>query len=924
MKQLCVNIRWRQRRLRKLFCRYINGTRGVISIFLAILMVPFVSMAGALINAARINSAIAIFDEALCNASNSTLGTYDKFLKQRFGLLAIAQNSPGSNYTAEDFISETFQFYMKENLGALSNTYTSAEASAIGVYPLSNTDVLLTEVMEFSKYTVPTKLVIDGLSLDSILKDLTKSLNLVGSFFNLGSSGLNMATSSDTCQKDMNTLIDKLKNFRTKMDEYTAGYSAFNSAVEQYNAKVDEMKTAVAKCDQEVKQAEADLAAADEESYETAQATLEAAKTRIKETTNQYHSELSVLRQAVESSKSDYVESIIAFSTAAGETGSAAKTAKESIGKLVQASGNLINDTVDVVYTTKEESIKKNTETMNELKKATDEAGNSQASYLWEQQIKENDRAKQELSDQKTVMKEAISQGSTSASKIEEFEGRALEQEFNILKSEIDTLKEQVVEYTVVAADEKLAETSSCYVNFAEPITFQEVIDLLDNLALEVAQSSFLQVLKSLVGFIKAMFTLTVWADPELCASINNGVYSSTGGLPSQKNRNIYSLDSSFEDTDRQQSDYYKSIMGGYSSSGLNAGSVSGFEATVQALREDINTISNAWDEIKWYNVLFKLGEVATTVASIGGHLITLVGQMLQVIVSSVYEKLLLAGYIGYNIPNRTTYNGSALTGASYNLPSLWSGDGSNMAFYGAEAEYIIMGNTSEIVNQTLLFHIIYVMRLFINVPSIILNSEVESIASAAGAATFGIGTFLVYALYIFAEPLVDTLILVNKGDVPIIKTIIYLTPSGVGDLIKAFYHLSLTEDQKNQSYKEVVGAMSGMGSGSEFAQSYGDAVSAFGTGEASWVSGFKIDYTQTLILIMLFINTESMLERLGDVIQMEAAYNEAGEGGSYTFDLDKSFTYLRSSGSFTSSEFIRLSNTGILNSTNRVVYRGY
>ena len=46
----------------------INGTRGVISLFLAILMLPFVSVGGALLNAARVNSAVAVFDEALCNA----------------------------------------------------------------------------------------------------------------------------------------------------------------------------------------------------------------------------------------------------------------------------------------------------------------------------------------------------------------------------------------------------------------------------------------------------------------------------------------------------------------------------------------------------------------------------------------------------------------------------------------------------------------------------------------------------------------------------------------------------------------------------------------------------------------------------------------------------------------------------------------
>lgn len=87
--------------------KIINGVRGTIALYLAILMVPFVMIAGSLITASRINSAAAIFDEALCNASGSTLGTYDKFLKSRFGLLAMQQDISGKavDYTVEDLIS---------------------------------------------------------------------------------------------------------------------------------------------------------------------------------------------------------------------------------------------------------------------------------------------------------------------------------------------------------------------------------------------------------------------------------------------------------------------------------------------------------------------------------------------------------------------------------------------------------------------------------------------------------------------------------------------------------------------------------------------------------------------------------------------------------------------------------------------------
>ena len=243
--------------LKRFFGRYINGTKGVISLFLAILMVPFVSIAGALLNAARINSAVAIFDQALCNASNSTLGTYDEFLKKRFGLLAMSQSSGDGSYTAQDLIAETFAFYMEQNLGALSNTYQNSDTSAAGVYPLADTDVLLAEVMEYSKYTVPTKMAIDSFSIDDIMSKLTENLSMVSSIFDVGSSGLEMVTALDDLQKDMTDLIEKLRTAKEKEGEYDSTFGDFTGSVNEYNALVDEMNAELAKCQEEINAAQA-------------------------------------------------------------------------------------------------------------------------------------------------------------------------------------------------------------------------------------------------------------------------------------------------------------------------------------------------------------------------------------------------------------------------------------------------------------------------------------------------------------------------------------------------------------------------------------------------------------------------------------------------------------------------------------------
>ncbi len=908
-----------RRAFRSFFHRYINGTKGVISLFLAILMVPFVSIAGVLINAARVNSAIAVFDEALCNASNSTLGTYDEFLKERFGLLAMSQDTSGKGpgYSAEQLLSDTFKFYMEQNLKTLSNTYTESEITADGVYPLTDTDVLLAEVMEYGKYSVPTKMVIDGLSLDSILKDLTKSLSMVDDLFKCGSSGADMTVSFDEMQTDMNELKEALEACVTADGQYQSGYSSFSTAVSAYNAMVAEMKVEVGKCQDKVDAAEAALAAADDDSYGAALAALQAAEKELQDTIDKYHNNLIPLRDAVTAKKTDYINALTTLSEKVEAAGTAVKDAQNSTNDLLQKGTSFTNNVITTVGDGRKEAIKKNTETMTEIRDSAKKYGDNQAYTLYDQQIKENNDAKAEMGNIVTVTKETLTANSTAADNINEFAQEPLENRFAELQGKINDLRDSVSGYVVVQEDEAMADTAAYYRSDLNlPKKPEDVQKMLDDLGNEIQDSSFLEVVKALVGFFEAIFSLNFLFDPKLMANVSNSAYSYVGGLPSHKT----STTPEFQEGDKQQSEYYKTIMGNYAGNALNTASVSVFESTVNAIRADMNDITTAWNEIEWYNVLFKLGEIIGAIISIGGHLLVLVGQILDVLAHAVYAKVLLAGYIGYNVPNRTTYDGSALTGASYNLPEI--GDGySNKVFCGAETEYIMMGNSSEVVNQTALFFIIYVIRLIWNVPLILTNTEVQTIATAAGSVTLGGGAFIAYVLYCLVEPLADTLILVNGGDIPNVKTKAYLTPSGIVDLVGAFYHLNLKEDQKETLYQHVAGVMSPTGTDSSFAASYRDFTPD--PGSSSLLDSFKFDYTNTLILLMLFFGTEGMLKRLADVIQMEATYN-AEENGLGNFNLSNSFTYLRASGSFTTNEFIRLSDGDGLNSPTRIIYRGY
>lgn len=947
------------KKLNKGFHRYINGTKGVISLFLAILMLPFATIAGSLINAARIDSAVAIFDEALCNASNSTLGTYDSFLRKRFGLLAMSQNtaSKGAGYTAQDLISETFEFYMEQNLGALSNTYTSFDVSAAGVYPLADTDVLLSQVMDASKYTVPAKLVIDGLSLDDLLKNLTKSLSLASSIFDTLSSGATMGDNMAQCEEKFKTLTEKVKASETANAEYDAAYNAFVTAVNAYNPLIDEFNqerskkqtavdNATTKRDEcqatydEAKAAYDALVAAGEDlkkhktevdAYEDAEEALEkangdltSANNALTTVINTYTSKLSEKRSAVTTAKSTYVIKIDAFASALKATGEAVIDAQSSVNTAINSGVDFAGKIGNTLYEGQKTSINNQIEDMKNSKKAAEERGDNTAAYLWDDQIKDAQKQQTEIADENKIYSAYTSTYSTAIKSLDSFQKEDYKTLYSQAYGSLIELKGEVESYVVHTDNTtKLADASSYYRIIDTILTTADVAKIEEDLAGEIGKSSFIALINAIVGFIKAIFSLTVWFDPTLNATIDTNKYSSIGGLPSMKDRSEgspYSLKSEFADIDQQKSDYYKGLLSDYSNNPVVAGNAATMLDLITTIMENIEKIVNL---PKWgFGTVFSnLKTIAKAIGNIITTYISFITNLQKIIVNAISQKILLAGYVAYNIPNRTTYTKKALNGATYALPNMHSAQ-QGYAFYGAETEYIINGSLSEISNQTNMFHIVYLLRGIYNIPVILLNSEVATFAGEAAACSLGIGYFVVYILYIIAEPFVDTLILVNAGSVPVIKRKVYLTPGGIPDLIKCFYKLSLSDDLKNKAYKEVIKVATLEKASDEFAENYEPPKVPEGN---KFTQSWDFDYTKTLIIVMtLFTGTDTMVSRLSDIIQMEASYDAVNRIDKYTFNLDQSYTYLRASGTFEANEFIKISNGTGLKSKERVVYRGY
>lgn len=91
--------------IRKFVHKYVNGTKGMISIFLALVMSPLLSVSLLLVESARYQSTIQMVEEIMDCAGFSSLAEYDEYLDSRFGTMAVSQK--------ED-INSTFSNYMKK------------------------------------------------------------------------------------------------------------------------------------------------------------------------------------------------------------------------------------------------------------------------------------------------------------------------------------------------------------------------------------------------------------------------------------------------------------------------------------------------------------------------------------------------------------------------------------------------------------------------------------------------------------------------------------------------------------------------------------------------------------------------------------------------------------------------------------------
>lgn len=848
---------WKQK-LQKCF-------RGSISILLCLLMTPFISISLGLVEYARYQSMMELVEELYELTGISLMSDYDPYLHDRFGLLATSQSGA---------VGENAETVMQNNIGLLGTQAEVSGVSAKGKMALSNEDLLRQQIIDVSELTAATAVIAD----DFKLQDLLDKLKGVDQFTSLMDTMDGMADLCDALSeavdalenleavlKRLETSINNTKNSATTLaDELAAFYKKLyeKGAVLSSSASDEAIQTALSLFTQEDLNELVDI-------YKSTK-TLMNNLSSIKSDLNSLKEYAGKFKEAVEKA-ADAAEQLTTTNDVDQE-GKVSEAAKEGLTDVLEEMETLIEDTLsdikDSTITTAKEAVDK---IIDRVIETTGLSGYTtrytEIVYGDYFELPLTETAKNDLVDLMKTIKSCVDSNGLDGLK-QYFKNKFIPD----INLDVTAIKEAVTD-TLKEALEKLGGDSADKVS---------------------------ELLTKLVNMVKKLFDLDVFWEEDLNAFVNISSDNPSG---------------------------YQKFL---SAVGDLFSSISDFKDAIKnvSLRKFIKAMKDMFTAI--WDMLDAIKSIAAdAIRSIG----ELLGSAVTGDVKNLYEKMLISGYMRHNLPCRLDsgdfsydadsnsvnldISGKGLTGYAYNdivrpasyvgqsttsvpftggsrfqrlnrtLNAVKNGGGTDTMFRGAELEYIRAGTNSEIANQIIVFFDIYFLRLLLDLPSIFLDPEVASVAAAAT-----IAAWVVYILYIIAEPFCDTVLLVNGAEVPLIRTDCWLTATGAGTLMTKLADITMSEAFRNSL--------------SEYVDDYGGGSGDPPKNNMSTTGGSglgNVNYrTHMMILLLIYVESDDQISRLQDLVELEAKAYYAKNGGS--FSMSKTYTAVEITGEVSFNPF--------------------
>ena len=134
--------------------RVIKNCRGVISIFVALMMTGILSLGTFVLEAARLQAARTQLDQAVSSAASSMLSSYNLDLQERYGIFAIDVQR-ANEAVCRDYVEFNSDLAADAYGNNVTRLYRIGDVEMTGVYNLTYPHILKRQLLTVAKYNLP-------------------------------------------------------------------------------------------------------------------------------------------------------------------------------------------------------------------------------------------------------------------------------------------------------------------------------------------------------------------------------------------------------------------------------------------------------------------------------------------------------------------------------------------------------------------------------------------------------------------------------------------------------------------------------------------------------------------------------------------------------------------------------------------------
>ena len=210
-----------------------SGSRGIITVFVTLMMVPVVAITGIMVDVARLNLYSSQAVMAADTYGDAVLSEFDNLLKELYGLFSVTQNKEGLE--AVDKLAETvgYSFNPTGDGKSLSGFMPYKDADVKISYEkvdgasLSNNNVLMTQISDFMKY----RIVEEVLDENGILSSLSQ-FDYMDADMTAAKKRTKISKSSQDAMEKIQEyfeILDKIRQYPDYLNRMGDGYDAYSA-----------------------------------------------------------------------------------------------------------------------------------------------------------------------------------------------------------------------------------------------------------------------------------------------------------------------------------------------------------------------------------------------------------------------------------------------------------------------------------------------------------------------------------------------------------------------------------------------------------------------------------------------------------------------------------------------------------------------